>query len=278
MMEGIENKKSIPKREAPEGIDIAFADSANKMYVFKDGVKTCFKTNGGAFDIYSLGNGLLAYGSIYDGDVCGLIVCDLEGNIKKRYETKAQVFGIRPFDGGFLCGELPTKQVVWLDNDLKVIRKTPVRYDGDNLHEVMRGVRLAKDGNILVAQPGDNVIRRYTPDGILLSEVKVGADIFAFSECENGNIINTQHDALVERDKNGNELRRIDNTTAPEAGLCWPLNFTFLPNGNLLLVNWLGHGCEGKGYPVSEYDKDWRLVGLYTVDDDAEYISAVTLL
>ena len=162
---------------------------------------------------------------------------------------------------------------------MNVIRKTPVKYiNNENLHEVLRGVRLARDGSVLVSQPGNNIIRRYSPEGYLLAETPVGPDGFALYECENGNIIHTQHDALVERDKNGNEVRRIDARTAPEAGICWPLNFIFLPNGNLLLINWLCHGCEGKGYTVSEYVKDWNLVCLYTIDENVLDISAATLL
>ena len=71
---------------------------------------------------------------------------------------------------------------------------------------------------------------------------------------------------------------RVCADDIPQAGLCWALNFKTLPNGHTLLVNWLGHGCEGKGTPVIELDEKHTLYALYPIDPNAAYISDVDLL
>lgn len=256
----------------------AICDSAGVIYIIRNGEMKAYTTLGSAYDIYALDGGRIAYGSICDGDKSGMIITDEDGNILQRYITHNDVFGVWPFEKGYLVGELTTKSITWLDFDLNVVKNIPIRYDGDNMHEVMRGVQIARDGNIWAIQPGDMAIRKYDWDGNILEEIKTGPDTFGLEELENSDIIYTEHKALVWIDSNRNEIRRVTPEDIPEAGLQWALNFKLLSNGHVLLINWLGHGCEGMGCPVIELDKDWKLFALHPVTPNAIYISDIALL
>ncbi len=259
-------------------MDIAVCDSSKKIFIVENGNIKTIKTYGSVFDIHSLPGKRLLYGSIYDGWDCGLIITDYDGNILQRYITKSEVFAVYPHSGGYLVGELTSKSVVWLDFDLNIIKRTQIIYNGENMHEVMRGVRLASDGNIWVVQPGDLMIRKYSPEGDVLLEIRTGPDTFEMLELPDSRIIYTQHKALTEVTFDGRELYSVTADDIKPAGLQWALNFKLLENGHILLVNWLGHSCEEMGYPVIELDEKRNLHALYTISNDALDISDSTLL
>lgn len=271
-------KNDIPVLDFPSNMNIAFCDSNKKIFLVENGNLKTIDTYGSVFDIYSLPGKRLLYASIYDGWDCGLIITDYDGNILQRYITKSEVFAVYPHKDGYLVGELTSKSVVWLDLDLNIIKRTPVIYNSENMHEVMRGVRLSNDGNVWVVQPGDLKIRKYTPDGVLLHEIETGPDTFEMLELPDSKIIYTQHKALTEVSYDGTELRNTTASDISPAGLQWALNFKLLENGHILLVNWLGHSCEGMGYPVIELDEDRKLCALYTISPDAVDISDLTIL
>lgn len=260
----------------------AVADSGGVIFWCENGEVRKIPTHGGVFDIYKGPDDTLVYSSIHDSvdgqSASGLVIADRNGDVLRRYTTKNEVFGVYPFADGYLVGELTGKCVTVLDRDLSVVRTVPVKYDAENMHEVMRGVSIAKDGNIWVVQPGELVIRKYSFTGEVLEEIPTGPDTFGMEELENGNIIYTQHHAICEIDRQGNEIWRVNTEDIPKAGLCWALNFKLLENGHILLVNWLGHGCEGKGYPVMELDENHALCAVYPISPDAHYVSDLALL
>lgn len=255
-----------------------FADSGRRIFICENGKVRSFETVGGAFDVHAMPDGNICYSSINDNGISGLVLCDRTGKVLARYRTENEVFGIYPLQDGYLVGELSGRCVTRLNGSMQIVQQFPVKYNGDNLHEIMRGVQPAQDGNVFVIQPGDSMIRKYDYNGKVLQEIPTGPDTFGLEEKENGNLLYTQHTALCEIDPQGKEVWRVCADDIPQAGLCWALNFKTLPNGHTLLVNWLGHGCEGKGTPVIELDEKHTLYALYPIDPNAAYISDVDLL
>ena len=261
--------------------DAVIADSGHAIFIVRDGNVKKISTFGCAFDIYALGKDTYCYSSIGDNSYSGIVVCNENGEVLKRYKTKNEVFGVWPIQNGekgFLVGELTGKLITVLDADCNVVKRFPILYNGKNLHEVMRGVQIARDGNIWVVQPGDCMIRKFSFEGELLEEIPTGPDTFGMEELENGNIIYTQHTAICEIDRKGKELWRVSASDIPQAGLCWALNFKIAPNGHILIANWLGHGCEKMGYPMIELDEKHELVGMFQISHEANYISDLCFL
>ena len=259
--------------------DAVIADSGRNLFLCENGKIRALPTVGCAFSVFARRDGTILYSSICDGTTSGLVLCDRAGNTLARYRTENEVFGVHELpQGGYLVGELSGKCVTRLDASLQVVSRFPVKYSGENLHEVMRGVYPARDGNVFVVQPGDRMIRKYDYSGTVLAEIPTGPDTFGMEEKENGNLIYTQHTALCEIDSAGRELWRVDSADILPAGLCWALNFRTLPSGHILLVNWLGHGCEGQGFPVIELDENHALYALYPICEDAVNIADLDLL
>lgn len=259
--------------------DAVIADSNRKLFLCEKGKIRALPTVGCAFSVFARRDGTILYSSICDGTTSGLVLCDRTGNTLARCRTENEVFGVHELpQGGYLVGELSGKCVTRLDASLQVVSRFFVKYNGENLHEVMRGVYPARDGNVFVVQPGDRMIRKYDYSGTVLAEIPTGPDTFGMEEKENGNLIYTQHTALCEIDSAGRELWRVDAADILPAGLCWALNFRTLPSGHILLVNWLGHGCEGQGFPVIELDENHALYALYPICEDAVNIADLDLL
>jgi len=59
----------------------------------------------------------------------------------------------------------------------------------------------------------------------------------------------------------------------PQLGLDWFSGFDLLPNGNLVVANWLGHGKQGTGVHLVEFDQQNRVVWKW---DDHERAATVT--
>ncbi|MEN6456912.1 MAG: hypothetical protein ABFD10_21870, partial [Prolixibacteraceae bacterium] len=44
----------------------------------------------------------------------------------------------------------------------------------------------------------------------------------------------------------------------------WLAGIKALPNGNILVSNWLGHGKAGEGIPVFEVSREKKIIFYYT--------------
>lgn len=66
--------------------------------------------------------------------------------------------------------------------------------------------------------------------------------------------------SVVEVDRDGAIVRTWAGEPVRQAwGLDWFSGFQFLPNGRLVVANWLGHGAWGKGPHVIELDRENKL-------------------
>lgn len=66
---------------------------------------------------------------------------------------------------------------------------------------------------------------------------------------------------VIELDPAGKVTLTVGGQKAhPDLGLGWFSGFDLLPNGHIVVANWLGHGKQGKGPHVVEFDRNNRLV------------------
>lgn len=74
---------------------------------------------------------------------------------------------------------------------------------------------------------------------------------------------------LVEIDALGNEVWHLHADDIPEMNVKWLLGLQLLPNGNIAVANWLGHGHETEGVPFFEITPSKEVVWIC----DCRYIT-----
>lgn len=213
-----------------------------------------------AFDIWRMPDDKFLF-CHYGSEPSGVKIIDREGQVLFSYCTQHEVFGCQPIENGnILVGELRQKRLVEVDSTAKIVREIPVFYDREDMHEVMRTPRKCRNGEYLVAQPGLCMIIRYNEKGDILRRYQTHPDSFGVIERENGNILYTCKSGLYELDTEGNEVWAVTNADIPQMNIKWLLGMQFLTDGNVVVCNWLGHGCEKQGCPLFEINRKKEVV------------------
>lgn len=233
--------------------EISIIDSARcAIFTFNEcgEVISELPTAGAGFDFWHLPNGNFLYCHL-GGMGHGVSVVTPENEVITRYIGKSEIFCCQPLDNGYiLAGELTEKRIAIIAPTGKMEEVIPVKSEVSG-HEVMRAARQAANGDYLVVHPGDRFIRRYGKTGELLSEYKTRNDTFAVVEKGDGHLLYTAQTALVELDENGKEVWVMSKEDNFEGlGIHWFTGMQLLPDGSVILCNWLGHGREGTGVPI----------------------------
>ena len=63
-----------------------------------------------------------------------------------------------------------------------------------------------------------------------------------------------------------------------DVDLTWFSGFDVLENGNVVVANWRGHGYEGDGPQIIEFDADNRVVWTWAELAKAKYVTNVLVL
>ena len=237
--------------------------------------------SGYSFDIWHLPDDTVLT-CFYD-DGSGFRIFDREGHIRREYRTDSssrEIFGCLPMpNGDVVLGDLRKKALVRVDPNDRIVAVTPLSYDGENPHEVMRMPRLTRDGkNFLVTQPGIRKIRKYAPDGTVLWEADTRADTFVAIEKDDGNLVYSSIEGIFEVDAAGKEVWSVLPQDIPEIGFCWALGMELLDNGDLVVCNWLGHGHDGEGIPLFQITREKKIVWSCTVQKEATNLANFQLL
>ncbi len=237
---------------------------------------------GSCFDIWLLSNENILV-PLYSPEKSGFIVFDREGNDVRNYilpEGSYEVFGCQPLENGnIVLGDLRGKCLLEVNVQNEIVSRTPLFYDGENIHEVMRMPRLCRDGkSYLVVQPGIRKIIKYNKAGDILWQADTHRDTFDVVEKENGNLVYSAMEGVFELDTNGNEVWRVTREDIPRMNLCWALALKLSKDGNIVICNWLGHGHTGEGVPIFEVTAEKEVVWSCAIQDRIVNMSSFWLL
>lgn len=144
--------------------------------------------------------------------------------------------------------------------DLKgqVISSVAVDCPGD-----LRLIRPTPNGHYLLGLAGPQMIFEVDAAGKKVAEFKLPGKGYIGELLPNGNLLAATGQALTvaEIDPSGKIVHSIGGKDAfPNARLLWFSSFDRLSNGHLLVANWCGHGQEGKGPHLLEFDYDNNLL------------------
>jgi hypothetical protein len=183
-------------------------------------------------------------------------------------------------DGGVLVAECGTSRLVEVGRDGRISREIPVPVKWKNAHNQLRGCRRTPDGRYLVSANGDRAVLELGADGKLLREIKVPGDTMEVRELPNRHLLvacGDGHD-LVEFDASGKTVWRLGAEALPGNPLRFISGFQILPDGHLVVCNWLGHGHLGTTAQFFELDAKRKVVRQFTDHGNFTSISKVQLL
>ena len=217
-------------------------------------------------DLQILDNGNLLF-SYYDSEQekGGACETDTNSNVVFQYEMEGEVHTCQRLkNGNTLIGDNKNGQLIEVNTKGKVVRKVSL-ITGNLGHSCMRIARQLNNGNYLVCQEGDRQVAEYNKKGKLLHTIQTNGKCFNAIRMENGNTLVSEGDActISEYDSQGQLVWRFSGSEYPELKANWFAGLQILPNGNMLVCNWLGHGAKGTGIPLFELNKNKKITFYY---------------
>ena len=194
------------------------------------------------------------------------------GDSAKRFEIHA--FERDTKDGSTMIAESGRSRIIKA-LDQKIVQITPLQVAKSDAHRDTRLVRILDNGNYLVCQEADAVVREYTPAGEIVWQYEVplfghdradghgpeafGNQCFAALRLASGNtLISTGNGhSIIEVDAKGEIVWKLESSDLPEVELAWITTLQVLPSGNIVFGN-----CHaGPNNPqIIEVDRDKHII------------------
>jgi hypothetical protein len=161
------------------------------------------------------------------------------------------------------------------------IKLLPDSVDGG--HAFMRNARKLKNGNYLVAHYGLDKVCEYDSLGKVVMEIPIKGGPHSVIRLPQGNTLISCSDhngepRIVEVDNKGIVVWQLSKNELPGIELKFMAGMQYLPNGNLLLTNWLGHNQFGKAPHAIEINQDKKVLWKFSNDTIIKTMSSIQLL
>lgn len=202
-------------------------------------------------------------GAVVEVDRAGKILFQFQG-------TQSEVNTVQALsDGNILLTEAGAKpRIVIVDRKGTIQAEVPIQAQTKDHHLQTRMTRKLANGNYLVPQLLDRVVREYTPEGKIAWEVKTPHMPFTAIRLDNGNTLVgcTLGDLVVEYDAKGQEVWRVSNNDLPGKPINDACGVQRLPNGNTVITS---HHNGAKKPKLTEVTPKKEVVWTYTDDRPA---------
>ena len=173
-------------------------------------------------------------------------------------------------NGRFLVSEAgPKPRLLEVDREGKIVVEVPLQAQTRDTHLQTRMARKLKNGNYLVPQLLDKVVREYTPAGKIVWEARTPEEPkeawpFTAIRLHNGNtLVTCTHGKLViEFDRDAKIVWTLDNHDLPQPLLVDPCGAQRLPNGNTVITSY-GQSTPG-AVKLLEVTRDKKLAWTYS--------------
>lgn len=201
------------------------------------------------------------------------------------YESKSEVFACqRLANGNTFVGECNSGKLLEIDPSGKVVKTIKLLPDSvDGGHGFMRNARKLENGNYLVAHYGLGKVCEYDAEGKLIRTIPAEGGPHSVIRLPNGNTLiacaDLKKDAkVIEVDLHGNTVWELTKNELPNIELKFMTGMECLPNGNIVLTNWLGHNQFGKAPHAFEITRDKKVVWTYNDHSIVKTMSNIVLL
>jgi len=246
----------------------SFLATGNETFITDAAGKTTWSYPHSSRDGWVLENGniLLAlskskdnpHGSVVEVRRDGKIVFEIKG-------TQAEVNTVQPLGkGNVLLTEAGNKpRILEFDRAGTMLAEVPITAQTKDHHLQSRMTRKLANGNYLVPQLLDRVVREYDPKGKIVWEAKTPHMPFTAIRLADGNTLIgcTLGNLVIEVDKNGKEVWRVTNDDLPGKPINDACGIQRLPNGNTVITS---HHAAAKQIKLTEVTRDKKVVWSYT--------------
>ena len=246
-----------PRQESPAGITHSFLATGAETYILSGDGKLVWTYPAGTRDGWVLpsGNVLLALTRSKELPGGGAVEVTRGGEVVFQFKgTQSEVNTVQAVgEGRYLLTEAGLKpRLLEVDRAGKILIEVPIDAQTKDTHLQTRMSRKLKNGNYLVPQLLDKVVREYTPAGKVVWEAKTPNNPpecwpFTAIRLPDGNTLSTltHGNAVVEFDEAGKIVWQLSNDDLPRPLLKDPCGAQRLPNGNTVITSY-GQGKPGE--------------------------------
>ncbi len=225
---------------------------------------------------------MLADGNVLYTCKKGVRIATPDRKVVWEYKTAKgnEIHSCQPLPGGkVMIAESGPMRIIEVDHAGKITRQVKLTTKCKRTHGQMRGVRKLKNGNYLVGQYSDGVLREYDQAGKIVRDISQKM-AFGGIRRANGNTIVATGDShqIVEVDPAGKVVWKITENELPGIPLRFVGGMCLLPNGNLIVANWGGHGHVGQQPQIFEVTRDKKVVGIIHDDKQFKTVSGIFVL
>ena len=251
-----------------DSITHSFLATGAETYIRSGDGRIVWRYPGSTRDGWVLPNGNILLAVSKGEDYPGGAVVELTRDGKKVFEfkgTQSEVNTAQALPGGTVmlteAGDKP--RILEVDRRGTIVVEVPLSCQSTNHHMETRMSRKLANGNYLVPQLLDQVVREYTPSGKIVWEVKTPNWPFTAIRLANGNTLIdcTRGDLVIEVDSSGKTVWELSNRDLPKALIKDACGGQRLPNGNTVITS---YGVGADQTKLLEVTPDKKVVWLYS--------------
>ena len=209
---------------------------------------------------------ILPRGSILFTTGHGVKEVGQDGAVKFEYRSQSEIFAVqRLANGNTFVGECTSGRLLEIAPDGKFVKEVALLPAGKTGgHAFIRNARVLANGHYLVCHYGGRYVAEYAADGTAVWTYKTPGGPHSATRLANGNTLIACGDngtpCLIETDPGGKTVWQVSNDDLPEKPFKFLTGFHRLPNGNVLVSNWLGHGKFGTAPHLMEITPAKKIV------------------
>ena len=224
---------------------------------------------------------LLPEGHILFSTGFGAKEIDAQGNVCFEYKSLSEIYAVeRLKDGNTFIGECSTGKLLTVSPKGEILKSVSILPEGKKgNHAFMRNARVLENGNYLVTLYNEKRVAEYDGNGTEVWTCSVPAVIHSAARLPNGNTLVACGDkgtpCIQEITPNKTVVWELSNKDLEGDPLKFLCGFQLLPNGNLVISNWVGHGFFGKAPHLLEVTRDKKVV--WKFEDHANFSAVATI-
>lgn len=171
------------------------------------------------------------------------------------FKSEHEVYACQPINNNrILIGECSAGRLIEINKKGNILKTIALTFDIGG-HSCFRGARKLNNGNYLVAHYGDKTVREYDKNGTVIQEFVRPNQVYSAQRLKNGDTVISDQYTLSIYNKSGVLNWEFDSKEHPELGVNHLTGFQCLPNGDIVICNWLGHPPYQKGIPIFKVNR-----------------------
>lgn len=255
---------------AADPVRHSFLATGNETFILDESGKTTWTYPQSSRDGWVLDNGnvLLALSKSKQHPGGMVVEVDRKGKVLFEYKgTQSEVNTVQPLaDGNVLLTEAGAKpRILEVNRKGELVAEVPIDAQTKDHHLQTRMTRKLPNGNYLVPQLLDRVVREYDPKGKVVWEAKTPHWPFTAIRLPDGNTLIgcTLGNLVIEVDKNAKEVWRVTNDDLLGKPINDACGVQRLANGNTVITS---HHATAGQVKLTEITREKKIVWTHTDD------------